>query len=178
MYRCFLDFLGQRMFTAFGYESYLPSCYTSLQYWVCLFRRKGIRLHAWFALYSCIPNLNIVTRTRYLCMLHSSRTVQLWMTTSPRTIAREEKTTDCYFQHPVMQSLWSACGTCQCLNCKQGHSVISCFPLWHNSPIPARAVWSLRFLDHTQRLPANTHPCSRRDSNPQSQQARGCRRSP
>lgn len=72
-----------------------------------LFNHKGIHFHALAVLHSCIPNLHIVTRNPYVCMLHSSRTMQLQMTTpSPtpsrltRTIVLEEKTTNCYFHHP------------------------------------------------------------------------------
>jgi hypothetical protein len=37
-------------------------------------------------LHSCIPNSNIVTGARYLCMLHSSRTMQLRMVTSTHSL--------------------------------------------------------------------------------------------
>jgi hypothetical protein len=76
--------------------------------------------------------------------------------------------------------------------------------IWRNSPTRARAFPFVRFLDHTQwhtavgrtsldkgsarcrdlsswqitTLKRDTHPCSWQDSNPQSQQARGCRPSP
>jgi hypothetical protein len=84
----------------------------------------------------------------------------------------------------------------------RGHSSsFFSFFLWRNSPQWARASSFLRFLDHIQRTTVgrtpldewsahrkdlyltthnihNRHPCPRRDSNPQSQQASGRRPTP
>jgi hypothetical protein len=85
---------------------------------VSLFSRKGIHSRVSAALHSCIPNLNIVTETRYLCMLHSSRTMQLQMTAPPPTssllvqLFSKRKQQIVNFHHSARHSQSSSCGTC------------------------------------------------------------------